>query len=330
MRTPKYLSPSSINKYGEDASEFYLHYLTDTPPPRSPQTQAMSIGSAFDSYVKAYLQEGLFGKGSDPKFDFDNLFVAQVEEQWRDWALHNGKYIFEQYKQSGCLSDLMLELESSIEPRFEFDVMGVVNGYREGVVGNFGEVVLMGKPDLSFTTKAGVHVVLDFKVNGYCSKYARSPDSHYIRMRSAGRRNHGMHNKCRISDFNGMMINGVCGLDGISPSGPSWAQQLAIYGWLLGEPVGSDFVTIIHQIVCNPNKGTLPAIRIAEHINKIGKNFQQSVFDSACTLWEIVHSEHYFRNMSLEESKARCAILDTYGQKKNGDSLENWVDNCWR
>lgn len=326
MRRPKYLSPSSISKFKENVSDFYLQYLSDTPPPRMPQNQAMAIGSAFDAYVKSYLFEGLFGKERDPKYEFEALFEAQVEPHNRDWARTNGRYVFNQYQQSGCLGDLMLELEGAIgEPRFEFEVMGAVNGIREGVTQNFGEVTLLGRPDASFITKDGIHVILDWKVNQYCSKYPGSPAQGYVRMRSAGRLMHKMHEKCVLENFNGMMINGACGLDEVNAS---WAQQLAIYAWLLGEPVGSDFVTIIHQCCANATKkDQLPSLRFAEHICKINPSFQKKVFEDACTIWEVCNSDHIFRNMSLEESQARCRILDGYGvNDPNKDELENWID----
>ncbi len=310
MREVKYLSPSQIALYEQSPELYYERYLSDNPPPRAPQNNAMAIGSAFDAYAKAYLHTALFG-GNDPRFELRTIFEAQVEPDLRAWAWDHGKYVFEQYKQSGALADLMLLLQKSHEPRFEFEVRGAVAGYREGVEGEFGEVVLLGKPDVDFVTDQGVHVILDFKVNGYCSQWPKSPAPYYIRMRGAGRTNFGMHAKCSAMIHNGVDVNVKCGLDDIDKG---WARQLAIYGWLCGEPIGSQFVTIIHQLVCSPNSGGLPTIRVAEHHNFVTRSFQQRVFDQAVELWEIVHSDWYYRDVSREESQRRCESIgmDTY------------------
>jgi hypothetical protein len=192
MRRPEYLSPTSLALFRKDTTEFYLNYLSDNRPPRIPQNQPMSIGSAFDAYVKSYLHTALFGVGNDPRYGFESLFEAQVEPHNRDWARDHGQYVFNQYKSAGALADLMTELRGAQgEPRFEFEAKGAVNGYREPAVKRLGEVVLMGKPDCHFINNQGAHVILDWKVNGYCSPSAHSPKPGYIRMRSAGKTNHG-------------------------------------------------------------------------------------------------------------------------------------------
>jgi hypothetical protein len=323
MRTPEYLSPSGISCYLQDPLEYYRRYLSDVKVSREMQSKAMAIGSAFDAYVKAYLYKQLFGKpgsrNNDPRFEFETLFDAQVTA-FKDWALANGKYVFEQYLQSGCLADLMLELNCAQgEPRFEFDLKGIVNSYREGLQETIGEVVLMGKPDAHFITKEGVHCILDFKVNNYVGLNHKSPSQYYLRMRSAGCTNHGQHKKCVEADFHGTKINSACGLEEIDEY---WARQLAIYAWLTGNPVGSDFVAIIHQLVCNPTKGYgLPSIRIAEHVNLIAPEFQHSLYNKACDIWETVRSDWIFRDMSREESQAYCKITDELMQDTDEDKL---------
>lgn len=311
MRVPTYLSPSQIALYEQSREQYYERYLMDNPPPRAPQNDAMAIGSAFDAYAKSYLHNALFG-GSDPRFELQTIFEAQVEPPLRAWAWDNGKYVFEQYKQSGALVDLMVMLQKGQSPRFEFEVRGAVAGYREGIEGEFGEVTLLGKPDVDFITDQGVHVILDFKVNGYCSKWPKSPAPYYLRMRGAGRTNYGMHAKCHPDYYNGVEVNVHCGLDTIDKG---WARQLAIYGWLCGEPIGAQFVTVIHQLVCSPNSGGLPSIRVAEHHNFITRSYQQLIFDRAVELWEIVHSDWYFRDVSQEESQRRCANIGVQAYK---------------
>lgn len=313
MKKMQYLSPTGLKLYNNDKDAFFMNYLCEQRPMREPQTQPMSIGSAFDAYVKSYLHEHLFGKGNDPKYDLQSIFEAQVEPHQRDWAFQHGKYVFEQYKQAGCLADLMLELTKATgEPRFEFEIKGAVSGYREGVSSEIAEVVLLGKPDVHYVNADGQSVVLDFKVNGYCSRTAPSPLSGYLRMRSAGKTNYGMHKNCVPMRVGGMIINvadylenlgGIVGLD--------WANQLSIYAWLLGEPVGSEFIVAIDQVVCDASKGGLPSIRFAEHRCRVSAPHQRKLFCHAVEVWEICQSDHFFREMSLEESQARCALLES-------------------
>lgn len=324
MRTIQYLSPTSVSLWEQDKQEFYLRYLAENRPPRFPQNQPMSIGSAFDAYAKAYLHENLFGKGNDPRFQLEALFEAQVEPQNRDWAFTHGAYVFDCYKQSGALADLMTELKTAQgEPRFEFEVRGAVHGYREGQFKSLANVVLLGKPDVTFTNAAGAHVIHDFKVNGYCSKSPPSPMQGYLKLRTAGKTNHGQHKSCQPMMVNGMMINVATYLENLNKD---WAQQLAFYAWLCGEPVGSNFIVSIDQLVCDANKGALPAIRTALHRMTVGEKFQNERFGQACDLWEIVQSDHIFRDMSLADSQARCKILDGYSEAIKGDGS---VEDQW-
>ncbi|KKK99128.1 hypothetical protein LCGC14_2635890, partial [marine sediment metagenome] len=86
MRIPEYLSPTSISLWQKDEELFYQRYLSENRLPREPQTQPMSIGSAFDAFCKSYLHEALFGKGADPCYSRGYLFEEQVQEHNRDWA----------------------------------------------------------------------------------------------------------------------------------------------------------------------------------------------------------------------------------------------------
>src|SRR5882672_1478920 len=176
MRKIEYLSPSSIKTWWEDPKKFYLQYLTDQRPPRTEQTRPMAAGSALDAYAKSFLHQHLFGTGTDPRFQFDTLFEAQVESQNRDWAKVAGEYLFKVYEKSGAMVDLMLDLQQAIgTPKFEFEVKGIVKGYREGVTRDVSGIILLGKPDIFYINKHACHVVLDFKVNGFCGNYSTNP-----------------------------------------------------------------------------------------------------------------------------------------------------------
>lgn len=329
MRQIQHLSPSGLKTFESDPNEYYLNYLTDNRPPRYPQTKAMSIGSAFDAYVKAYLHEKLFGVANDPKYGLKELFEAQVESPLRDWAWQHGSYVFEQYKQSGALGDLMLELQGGTDPRFEFDVKGAVNGYREGVERKLGSVILMGKPDVTYINASGKLVVLDFKVNGYCSDSPPSPMPHYLKMRSAGKTNHGSHKLAQPMMVDGMVINVAAFLEHLNTE---WATQLATYAWLCGQPIGSSFLVAIDQLVCDARMGDLPKIRVAEHRLRISADFQRKAFERYCYAWDVIHSDHFFRDLPIIASKERCRMLDLQADalKGDGSTEDKWFATATR
>lgn len=332
MRKLQYLSPTSISMFYANRAEFYLNYLCENRPGRLPQTQPMSIGSSFDAHIKSHLYEALFGKNNDPKYELTALFEAQVEPQNRDWAWPNGKHAFEVYKASGAIQDLMLDLQSSlIKPRFEIDVKGVVAGYREGVTRSMptelgDSIPLLGKPDVFYINKSGAHVILDWKVNGYCSKWGNSPIKGYARLRENGQ-NKGHHREAMLMMHNGVLINYAHFLETVEES---WARQLAIYAWLLGEEIGGDFIAAIDQLSCKPNQfgSPHPDIRIAEHRARISSDYQWKVFAQAQEVWEVVNSNYIFRDLSPEESELKCKSLD--GMKGDGSDNDQFFLDATR
>lgn len=291
MRLPEYLSPTSVKLFYDNVEDFYIRYLSDNKKPREPQTQPMSIGSSFDAYVKSYLHTRLFGKGADPAYELRTLFESQVQEHNRDWAWEHGRLVFEGYKKAGCLADLLLELGDAIgPPRFEFDVRGEIEG-----------VPLLGKPDVFFINKQGARVIYDWKVNGYCSKSLKSPMKGYTKMRDGHVTK--THKDCFICNINGVDINISMFLE---DGDEGWASQLSIYGWLLGEPVGSEqLITGIDQI-CGPET----RLRFATHRLRVSPDYQYALLANVVNVWDTILSGHIFKEMSEEDSAARCAVLD--------------------
>lgn len=316
---PEYLSPSAISTFYKAPNEYYLTYLSANRPDRVPQTKPMSVGSAFDAFAKAYLHIRLFGKDTDPRFDFTAIFESQVEPHNRDYALVAGEICWREYFNSGALGDLLLELQNSVvTPRFEFEVSGVINGKREGITRNIDGVPLKGKPDVFFVNRAGAHVILDWKVNGYDSRTGASPMQGYVRLREDGR-NVGPHKNAVIQPYRGLMINTATTLD---QTNNDWARQLGIYAWLIGEDIGGDFVVAIDQIVCRPT-----GRRFAEHRVKIDPNAQWKNYASAQYVWEVINSDHFFRDLSYEDSKIRCQELEKLAdilKDKTRDDPEKW------
>lgn len=281
----KYLSPTSVNMALTDPNQFYIQYLSDSHP-REPQTRAMSIGSAFDAYVKAYLHGKLVG--NDNKYEFEHLFESQVESHNRDWARTHGAYVFAKYTQLGSLADLFLELQTACEKT------GVYPVFESKIEACIGGVPLLGKPDLFFNLPAsetwpqGVRIVFDWKVNGYCSKNAPSPTPGYVQIRG-GRTSGSCHKEALVSRRGGIKLN-TAGY--FETRNPGWASQLAIYSWVLDPtaPVGgTDLPVAVDQLVCNridPDLDTkLVEIRVAEHRMLISRQYQIQLISDIKEVW---------------------------------------------
>lgn len=309
MRQPKYMSPTSLKIFESDREEYYINYLADNRPPRAPQTQPMSVGSAFDSFVKSYLYEKLVGQNAE--YEKQAIFEAQVEEHNRDWAQEAGQTVFDAYKSSGALVDLMTELKTSInEPRFEFSVQGTIDG-------TLCSVPLLGKPDIFFMNDRGARVIFDWKVNGYCSGRLTSPKKGYVKVRGNCRNNGLPHKDCYPELYKGIRINKHEYIENVDKD---WAAQLSIYSWLLGEEPGSlDLVIGIDQI-CGPKDN----IRVASHRLRASSEYQLDLLFRLQKAWECIDSGYIFTDLSREESDKKCAHLDKVGEalSENPDMLD--------
>jgi len=325
MRKVEYLSPTSISKFYSNITEFYLTYLSDNRPEKIGQTKPMAIGSAFDAYAKSYLYDRVIGD-KNSKFDFTTLFEAQVEPQNRDIALVDGKRAFDLYLESGALGDLMIELNSAIGlPRFEIDIRGIVEGKREGVTKNIGGVMFLGKPDVFFINRHGVYVIFDWKCNGYYSYSPPPPMPGYVRLRqkvSSKYVNVGQHRNAQPMNYGGVMVNYATTLDLVNQD---WARQLSIYSWLCGMEIGAKFIAAIDQLVSND-------IRVAEHRLHVSEAFQWDTYAKAEHVWDVVTSNHIFRDLTLEQSQERCHQLDTIGSALKGDGSpeDKWFNQIAR
>ncbi len=331
----EYLSPSRISTFYKSPKEFYLRYLCPHRPPPMLQTQPMAVGSAFDAYVKAWLYKSLYGS-NDPKYSFAALFETQVEAHNRDWAKMAGAYAFSQYKELGALGDLLLMLQKAVgDARFEFEVRGVVNDGPEALarVVSDGEghkpIVFLGKPDLAFDLANGTKVVLDWKVSGFCSKYGVSPMPGYVNLR--GRKGGTTaHERASIGFKGSVKINKE------PPStyfNQDWLTQTCIYSWLLGIEVGSEFLIAIDQLACKPDLKDMPDIRVSEYRCVIPPEDQFAIYEKARHVWEVAHSDHFFRDLSYEESKDQEKALDTLAttlRDKGGDALDKWMADLER
>lgn len=329
MRKPKFISSSALGLWETDKEAYYLKYLADVKPPKEPQINYMAIGSAFDAFVKAALHEALFGKGADPAYELDALFTAQVEEQNRDECMEGGHYAFEAYKLSGAYDDLLADmLQSEFEPAFEFRLDKVVEG-----------VPLMGYPDAFYIHKSGAHVVLDWKCNGFFSKYGATPYKFYSMIRDGwnettakpSRNCSRPHPKYKEITHRDVKI----GAHYLEDTCADWADQLSVYSWMLDEKVGSeDAIVCIDQLACKPQEGNFPLIRIANHRARISAKWQNQLVQRLKSCWQTIQSGHIFSDLSEEDSKARQEILEleaaTLKRNSSVDDIEGWVSTISR
>ncbi len=337
MRIPRTLSPSAFMLWEKDPVEYALRYLVDNKPPRTPQPLPASVGSAFDAWVKSNLYSALFGPANNPKFAFTALFEQQVEEHNRDGARQMGLHCFDNYVETGSYDELLVLMKDAKEdPQFEFDANNIIDG-----------VPLFGKPDCRFINVDDVHIILDWKVRGYCSKHGASPMKGYALCRdgfdwaerniakrqSVGKpsRNHNKeHAKYLSMSFNGLTINQGF----LETCNEEWATQLSIYGWLMGEKVGDENVVVCIDELVGKFMGECerPLIRVANHKARVSSKFQIELFDRIRKLWDAISNGHIFQDMSRVDSDAAFEMLEkrATGMASNGSEEEDWFSQLGR
>lgn len=306
MRKPKYLSPSSLAKFERCYDEFFYNYICpkNIRPAREPQTDPMSVGSAFDALVKAEIYEDQLGRGRAEADGYTRceLIKSQCQEHTLPLSLAIACDAFDQYRGCGAY-DALVEFvsESTDEPRMEFDVVSTIGG-----------VPLLGKPDLHFYTKTGCHVITDWKVSGSCSKRGLSPQQGYQMSRSI-HKGRGLGEPHR-----GYIPSSVCGASvnkvPMNETTDYWADQLSTYAWCLGEEVGSEnFICRIEQLACRPcppkdGSGRL-RIKCVTHQSTVDSDYQAQLLERYQRCWRHVMEGHYFPDLTKSQSDTRCNRL---------------------
>ncbi len=300
LRIPKYLSPSSLSKFEESRPEFFERYMSPIKTQRPPQMDFMAMGSAFDAFVKSQIHSDIHGEAATTggKFDREKLFESQVEPHNRDIVWERAEDLWNQYVKCGAYGSLLADISlSPFAPEMEFTAVGVIQ-----------DIPLLGKPDLRYITKGGVHVISDWKVNGSMSKTGASPVQGYKICLDYGSKTHGKHHK-KYVPFN--LKDVVINEGYLETFCDYWADQLSIYGWLLGEPIGGeDHIIRMEQIACRPVKSQpLPRAKFATHMSRISKAYQESVLARVKMCWETILSGHIFTDVSRERSDEICEQL---------------------
>lgn len=332
MRKVKYGSNSKLQLWEKNPEEFYLRHMATARAPHQPQTEPMSVGSAFDGYVKSELILDLFGKIDDPAFELDAILETQVEAHVRDWARPRGKHCFDAYVASGAYARLRSLLDASDEkPTFEFTVEG-------DIPTAMGPVPFVRKPDCRFVYR-GVHVILDWKVKGYCGKKSGTSPSKCFLLCCDGydaaalgikpSRSHDKpHKDFRPLNYGGLEIHE----GSMHEINRDHADQLSIYGWLMGEAVGDENVVVaIEELVAKP-RGDRPLLRVATHRARVARTYQQALNRRIGYFWHCVDAGRPFTGLSAEENAAKCAELDAMASslQSDGSAEEEFFAHCGR
>lgn len=314
----EFISPSALGTWLENQIEYYHKYVAAQRPPRIPQNAAMSVGSSFDSYVKARLHTDIFGEEETKRkgYDFETLFEKSVEAQNRDFALKAGADSYRQYIASGAYGKLLLAANQGSEVRFEYTLDGRSEPMKAPSTAKVETtpVVIYGKPDMSFRTKGGVFIMLDWKVNGYCSKSGHSPAQGYILKHGTG----AMHKDAHPA-YHGDVEHNL--YNNVETVKPDWGRQLCAYSWLNGAEVGSEYIVQVEQLAFRNGTAT-----VVTHRCMLSQEFQHATFDQFQHLWDIVKSGWFFRDLPREESDAKCKTLDVTAAAYEGeDERDEWL-----
>jgi hypothetical protein len=113
-----------------------------------------------------------------------------------------------------------------------------------------------------------------------------------------------MHKNCIPVEYKGYLVNSAAPMNTVDTS---WANQLSIYAWLLGESIGSNFIVGIEQL-CGPD------CLCVSHRSLIEPEYQEALVRKITYMWDIIQKgpEWIFDTMSPEQSAEECAILDKY------------------
>lgn len=308
----KYISPTSLAMFEKDREEFYLKYVAENKPPKLEQTKPMAIGSAFDTYIKTFLESKLNGR----KGLFDSLWQVEIPDQ--NWAKEHGKYVFGCYIASGALADLMLELSlasSIVKMESSIELCVTINGT---------QIPIMGKPDIYFECPDFLYIN-DWKVNGYCGSSNISPKPGYVNCGGKA------HKNAVLGDVMGIRYNKAGGMD------TSWLTQLTIYAmciWGIKYP-SKPILVGIDQLCCSgttPNAtntlpsrdDTLPTIRVAQHRQFIPVPFWEDVLSRIYTCWTAVQN-------GTVVSPSRAQELEEYYKAYQQKGMDNeWLEKITR
>lgn len=272
-----YLSPSSFKEWKLCPWKFFLKRLSGHLVKGSQGTPA-ALGCSFDLYIKRYLARQL-GFQDEPRLSLATL-VTSVNEDIpnRVEILEAGKNLAEKYIELGFARRLLEEGLKDIELE---------------IFEQFEEFNILGKPDASLLPssvegKRELFVPLDWKVRGYGSKLGYSPTPGY-RYRID---NTGKHYETHAKSTEPLeMLN------------PDWADQLAIYGWLLNPWVINNLIDMpiaIDEVTYGRSSVSFTSIR-----SYVSKEYQTRLKKELKECWNTA-----MEPVAPIPSKSKCEIYN--------------------
>jgi hypothetical protein len=294
MRELKYFSPSSYLMYRDDVDRFVEQYLIDLPRSNDPPSIQMSIGSAFDAFVKSNLAKKFYEGEAYAPYQLETIFNKQVSEEHREEAWKIGKFLYEQYVDQGGFHALLSDMEGNLGPiYFEREAQASVR------MPSGRYVPFKGFPDCSYINKHNKLVILDWKCNGYCSSKRTSPKKHYV----ISRPDNTSHKKITPTvKYDLTVVEDHC----FSEVDMKWAIQLTIYSWLLGRPIGDDTVFQIEQLLMEPG----PAVRCITYRGFTTPEFQIELANEIDAAWHSLKDGYIYRHLTRQESDAKMATAN--------------------
>ena len=290
FRKPEYLSPSALFCWRKDKEEYYRRYLSENKIPRLRQTEAMSVGGAFDCWTKSAI---LARYGLLPMEDTDSVnekieqhaeagIMACVEEYNREFAQRAGKDCYDQYSRSGFLA-LLRVLDEARTIQTESTGRATIDG-----------VPLLGKPDLVFITKNGRTCVLDWKVNGWCGQSVVRPKSGHINGRGVDTfHEDGIGYYATIKD-------------------KEWYDQLAIYGLVCGE---ASVFGWIEQLCCQSGR----VLEVGRHIGVVDCT---AIVGELKELWSVVlDPTTAYSSEQIRKLESQCVAMS------GSSDQDRWFQN---
>jgi hypothetical protein len=110
-----------------------------------------------------------------------------------------------------------------------------------------------------------------------------------------------------------------------------YADQLCLYGWLLGERPGDENVVCMIEEIVSKYTGEKPLLRVANHRGRVKADYQATLKERVARCWQAITSGHVFADMTREESDARCQVLEETAVGLDGNSeLDQWFNKMTR
>ena len=111
-----------------------------------------------------------------------------------------------------------------------------------------------------------------------------------------------------------------------------YADQLCLYGWLLGEKPGDeDMVGMIEEIVAKPATPA-PTLRVANHRGRIKADHQQKLQESRGPLLERYHHRRHLPRPEPRGKRRAARSAGGHGREPRQDAgpYDNWFNEVTR